>query len=157
MINPGPAWILSVTLVCLLHGCGDDDGGDAAAGGTGAAAGRAGGAAGSAAVSGEDGTLSVELFWDQELAIGAFVEGSCEDAGVAFMEWQVLRSASREVVTSSAGQCGDAIDLIGLPPGDYELHITGETEDGELLWSATCTDLRLEADDISYDCDVPAE
>jgi hypothetical protein len=70
---------------------------------------------------------------------------------------QVLRSASGEVVTSSAGQCGDAIDLIGLPPGDYELLITGETQDGDSLWSASCTDLHLEADDTSYDCDVPAE
>lgn len=139
-------------------------------------------ASGCLTVSEDDGpTLSVEIFWDDELGSDDFQGEDCFGARVDRMQWALWQGsdetcgsgdlaeglcrradAERDGVSSfwvwaeDETNCQNAIDVIKAPPGTYELDLTGIDEDGVAQWSATCSGLTVLRFDVAYECDVPA-
>jgi len=97
--------------------------------------------------------LSVELFWQTERQSPR----TCEVAGVASMDFQLLDARGQEVVseedTSRGHACRDGFDFPDLPLGDYTLVVTGYDANQNAGWSGNCP-LRLDRFDRLYDCNI---
>jgi hypothetical protein len=105
--------------------------------------------------------LSIELFWDARPEGSGFFGGTCNDAGVRWMDWTLRRSGSDDEVASREELCADGIDVIDPEPGDYWLEITGFDEDDNPIWQASCpsdadASLTVLRFDVAYACDIPA-
>jgi hypothetical protein len=105
--------------------------------------------------------LSIELFWDARPEDDRFLEGTCRQAGVEWMEWTLYDDDTGEEVATRNEPCADGIDVIDPRPGDYRLEITGLDEDDVPIWEATCpTDraatLTVLRFDVAYGCDIVA-
>jgi hypothetical protein len=100
--------------------------------------------------------LSIELYWDEEVADrDEFVGGTCDSADVDEMRWELINQDD-EVIAEDRQPCHNAIDVIDPKPGEYKLVITGFDEDGDERWGVTCTRMSVLRFDVSYDCDIKA-
>jgi hypothetical protein len=99
--------------------------------------------------------LSVDLFWDRSPQPNQFARGSCESAGVVWMDWQ-LKEGDRIVTTSEDGgqACEDGFDIYDLEPGNYELTVMGYDDAQQPLWNSTCKNLGLDRFDVLYQCNA---
>jgi hypothetical protein len=134
-------WTVALALAIAPLGCGDD-GGDS----------EPGEGSGADAAAGELATMSLELLWDAALDSSAFVADDCTR-----FEWSQTRVSPRSLVAAREEPCADVIDVIEAEPGEYELEITGLDENDEERWSTVCTGLIVADEDVSYDCEIPAE
>lgn len=97
--------------------------------------------------------LAVDPLWD--LSPGSrFVPGSCEDAGVIEMTWEIQDSKGRTLEQSDMLEKCQPLDFLDLKPGSYILVISGYDSDQVERWTATCKDLDLGRFDVLYKCDV---
>lgn len=99
--------------------------------------------------------LAVDLSWDRA-ASARFSPGSCESAGVIWMNW-TLRDSDGEVRDDSGDDgvpCESGFNFFGLRPGVYELEVEGLVDDDVVTWSERCSDLRLDRFDKLYSCRV---
>ena len=108
--------------------------------------------------------LSIDLFWDARPDSSAFEGTTCDEAGVAWMEWTLYRieeDGDRVEVDSNSERCADLLEVIEPRPGDYELDITGIDEDEQAKWSVTCGEpgayLTIVRFDVAYFCEIEAE
>jgi hypothetical protein len=104
--------------------------------------------------------LSIELYWDQKTETTGFSGGTCRSAGVASMEWKLIRTdvgggtgrdagmtpdggmmAEEDNVVADGNQkCTDALDVLEPERGEYKLEVIGYDEAGEALWSQRTLD-----------------
>jgi hypothetical protein len=101
--------------------------------------------------------LSIDLFWDTQPDSEAFDGGSCAQAGVDTMQWQLIDSDSGDVVAEDTEPCANGIDVRDPAPGEYELEISGQDEAEQVRWGATCAGLSVARPDESYRCQIPAQ
>jgi hypothetical protein len=100
--------------------------------------------------------LSTDLFWDRSPQSGKFSNGTCESAGVVWMDWQLKDEDDRVVVTSEDGgqECEDGFDFVDVGPGNYKLTVMGYDDAEQQLWNGSCDGLVLERFDVLYPCRV---
>lgn len=97
--------------------------------------------------------LAVDPLWD--LSPGPrFVGGTCDEAGVDTMSWEIQDSRGRTLEKSEKPERCLALDFLNLKPGTYTLVITGYDRDEKERWTATCEDLTLGRFDMLYPCEV---
>jgi hypothetical protein len=99
--------------------------------------------------------LAVDLKWDRSPS-ERFSEGSCDSAGVVWMNW-TLRDSDGDALDQSPDDgtdCENGFDFFGLRPGDYALEVEGYDEADDLVWEGTCQKLRLDRFDKLYTCRV---
>jgi hypothetical protein len=99
--------------------------------------------------------LSVDLLWDRSPQANQFARGTCESAGVVWMDWQ-LKEGDRIVASSKPDgqECEDGFDFVDVGPGDYDLTVMGYDDTEQQLWTSTCDGLLLERFDVLYQCNV---
>jgi hypothetical protein len=100
--------------------------------------------------------LSVDLYWDENVSPTHFSGGTCQSAGVSWMEWDI-RDSGGVIVSQSASSgedCQNGFDFYDLAPGDYTLTITGHDASDKPLWSSECQGLVLGRFAASYECDI---
>ena len=100
--------------------------------------------------------LHIELFWDERTGSDSFRGGTCHSADVDTMDWSLRDERGREVAGRDE-RCADAIDVIDMLPGEYELVVKGYDEDEQELWDVTCTGLLVLRFDMAFACDVQAD
>jgi hypothetical protein len=105
--------------------------------------------------------MSLELYWDARPASDGFLEGTCNDADVAWMDWTLYRTDTDDEVATRSEACADGIDVIDPKPGEYWLEITGFDAEDNAIWHATCPEdedstLTVLRFDVAYACNIPA-
>ncbi len=102
--------------------------------------------------------LSVDLMWDDNTSPTAFNAGSCQSAGVANVVWTLTKVGEKTPAKASPSggeSCENGFDFFDLPPGTYDLTITGYDSSDTDVWKTTkCTGLRIEAFDDAFRCDM---
>jgi hypothetical protein len=98
--------------------------------------------------------LAVDVSWDRS-ASDRFSDGSCESAGVVWINWE-LRSADGELLERSdegGEDCPPGFDFFDLRPGDYRLDLEGYDSSDTKRWQDRCR-LNLGRFDKLYTCPV---
>jgi len=100
--------------------------------------------------------LSTDLLWDRSPQSNKFAEGTCESAGVVWMDWQLLDKDDHVVTTSDdkGQECKDGFDFVDVGPGEYKLTVMGYDDAEQQLWTSTCDHLVVERFDVLYQCEV---
>ena len=99
--------------------------------------------------------LNVDLYWDRTSQEDRFSGGTCDSAGVVWMDWKISRD-DEEIASSEEGgvECNDGFRFPDLTSGIYTLTATGYDEDDQARWYAVCDGLELGRFDVLYACDI---